>query len=103
MTLKRPAMVPSAGQGVRPSRPPFLQTRASSAGAARGARGGHTARCPAGAGGYVKNTLSGPRREADDAMFDRVGDGVTDSVVVLPAGVPGRGCLDIVWLGGLWH
>jgi hypothetical protein len=36
-------------------------------------------------------------------MFDRVGDGVTDFVVVLPAGVPGRGCLDIAWLDGLCH
>jgi hypothetical protein len=36
-------------------------------------------------------------------VFDRVGDGLTDFIVVLPASIPGGGGFDIVWLDGLCH
>src|SRR5436309_15684415 len=52
---------------------------------------------PAGAGRNIKDVLARLGREPNDAMLDRVADGLADPVVTRPSGPPNRGRLHVVW------
>jgi hypothetical protein len=67
-----------------------------------GAARGDPAGGPAGARRDVEHPLARLRRQADDGVLDRIGDGLADPVVMGAPGVPDGGGLEIVRLIVAW-